>query len=283
MVDDNEGLLREVEEELRKERLAGLWQQYGNLIMGGLALLVAGVGGWKYWQNQQLAAAQTAGMTYQSAMTTLENGKVDDALKAFEGLTKSDQDGYQTLAALQVAGAHLRQGKTAEAKATFDQIAADTTADSVLRDYATLQAVALNIGEADLSEVQNRLNRLMTDASPWRASARELVALAAFNGKKFDVAKEHLRAIVADPKAAEGTIQRANTMLASIAAKEVAMKGADAKSKTKSAGATPAQPAKAEPAKTEPAKSETGNAEPESAAASESTNAPEAAAPEKKD
>lgn len=267
MAEDNEGLLREVEEELRRERLQGLWNQYGNAILAGLALLVAGVGGWKYWQNTQLAAAQDAGMTYQTAMTTLANGKVDDAVKAFEGLSKGNQDGYKTLAALQIAGAYLKQGKTAEAKAAFDQVASDTSADSILRDYATLQSVALNIGEADLSDVQNRLNRLTAESSPWRASARELVALAAFNGKNFDVAKENLRAIVADPKAATGTIQRANTLLASIAAKEVALKAAEA---------APSEPAKVEQAKTDTDKAGT---EP----AGEAKSQPENPAPEKKE
>jgi len=246
MVDDNEGLLREVEEELRKERLANLWQKYGTFLLAGVALLVAGVGGWKYWQNKQTVAAQTAGMTYQSAMKTLANGKTEDALKAFDSLAKGGQDGYQALATLQAAGAHLKQGKTSEAKAAFEKVAADPTADSVIKDYATLQAVALNIGEADLSDVQNRLNPLKGQNSPWRANANELIALAAFHGKKYDVAKQNLRAIVADPKAAQGTIQRANTLLASIAAMEVANKGVGSAPDAKPAAEKPTDPAKNE-------------------------------------
>lgn len=245
MVDENEGLLREVEEELRRERLANIWQQYGTLIVAGLALLVAGVGGWKYWQNQKIAAAQTAGMSYQSAMTSLANGKVDDAAKAFAGVADGGQSGYQSLARLQLAGAHLKQGKTAEAKAAFDEVAKDPSADPLLQDYATLQSVALDIGDSDLSDVQNRLNRLLKPTSPWRTNAHELVALAAFHGKKYDVAKENLRTIVADSSASAGSIQRANTMLASIAAMEVAQKGAGA--------ASPAtEPAKVDPAPAEP-------------------------------
>ncbi len=276
MVDENEGLLREVEEELRKERLNNLWQRYGSILLVGVVLLVAGVGGWKYWQNKQIVAAQTAGMTYQSAMTTLANGKTEDALKAFDDLAKGGQEGYQALAALQAAGAHLKQGKTSEARAAFDRVAADTTADTVLRDYATLQSVALNIGDADLSDVQNRLNRLLGQDSPWRANAHELVSLAAFHGKKYDVAKENLRAIVADPKAAQGTIQRANTLLASIAAMEVAKKGVGGVSDAKPAAVTPSEPAKSEPAKNDTDKAETGKVGPNSSVESNAT-------PEKKE
>lgn len=239
MVDNNEGLLREVEEELRRERLQNLWQQYGTLLIAGAALLVAGVGGWKYWQNTQIQAAQSAGMSYEGAMASLANGKTEDSLKVFENLAGSGQAGYKSLASLQAAGALLKQGKTSEAKAAFEKIAADRGTDSILQDYATLQAVALNIGDADLSKVQNRLNRLLAESSPWRANARELVALAAFQGQEYDIAKENLRAIVADPKAAQGTIERANTLLASIAAIEVAKKGVVTAPEQKTGAAAP--------------------------------------------
>lgn len=257
MVDDNEGLLREVEEELRRERLTAIWNQYGTLILAGVALLVAGVGGWKYWQNQQIAAAQTAGISYERATQSLANSKTDEALTKLKEITAEGPGGYQTLAQLQIAGAHLKKGEKDKALAAFDAIAGDAEADATLRDYATLQAVALNIGDADLSEVQNRLNRLITGSSDWKSSARELVALAAFREKKFDVAKTNLRAIVADPSAAEGMIKRANTLLASIAAKEVAAKGSAEKA---DAGA---------------AETGTATAETESKTSAETTDEPE--------
>lgn len=261
MVDDNEGLLREVSEELRRERLANLWQQYGTLIIAGLAILVAGVGGWNYWQNQKIAAAQTAGMSYETATTTLANGKVEDAVKAFEGIAKGDQGGYQALSTLQLAGAYLKQGKTKEAKAAFDRVAGDRAADPLLQDYATLQSVALNVGDADLSEVQNRLNRLVSETSPWRTNARELVALSAFHAKKYGVAKENLQAIVADSSAAAGTIQRANTLLASIAAIEVASKGGAPAKKAENSDAAAADAAKTADAAGEAKASETTSGE----------------------
>ena len=221
MVDQNDGLLREVEEELRRERLENLWQQYGTYILAAAALFVATVGGIKYWQARQIAEAQSMGAQYQSAMTTLANGKTEDAIKVFDGIANSGQDGYKALAALQIAGAQLKQGNTEDAKAAFDKVAADHSVDPLLRDFATLQAVAVNVGDTDFTDVQNRLNRLSGVASPWRANARELIALSAFNAKKYDVARAQLRSIVSDPSAAAGVIQRANTLLASIAAIEI--------------------------------------------------------------
>ena len=40
MADNNDALFNEIEEELRRERYAKLWQQYGNFILAGAALIV---------------------------------------------------------------------------------------------------------------------------------------------------------------------------------------------------------------------------------------------------
>ncbi|MCH9765001.1 MAG: tetratricopeptide repeat protein [Alphaproteobacteria bacterium] len=253
MVDQNDGLMREVEEELRRERLANLWQQYGTYALAAAALLVISVAGVKVWQSKRIAAAQSAGAQYETATTALTNGKVDEALKAFEGISSSGQDGYAALAALQIAGAHLKQGKAAEAKAAFDKVAADPKADTLLREFATLQSVAINIGDADFTDVQNRLNALLAQSSPWHPNARELVALAAFRAKNYDVARENLRAIVADPSAAEGIIQRANTLLASIAAIEVRMKASKPSDASSDAAGGAAAAGQAKDQKSDPA------------------------------
>lgn len=248
MVNQDDGLLREVEEELRRERLANLWNQYGIYVVAAALLIVGSVAGTKIWQNQQIEAAQSAGAAYQSAMQSLANGKAEDAIKAFQDVRSGGQDGYQTLAALQLAGAQLEKGQTGEAKAAYDKVAADSSADPLLRDFAVLQSVALDIGNTDFTAVQNRLTPLMKPTSPWQGNARELVALSAFHAKKYDVAQEHLRAIVSDPKSAAGLIQRANTLLASIAAIEVRSKSAavDNEKQARAGGAAEVTGAKSE-------------------------------------
>lgn len=251
MVDENEGLLREVKEELRRERLLNLWQKYGTVIVTAALAFVAAISGWAYWQNMQIASAQKAGMSYQSATADLTRGKTDEAIKMFEAISADKSSNYQTLADLQIAGSLIKKGDRAKAKEAYEAVANDTGADQLLRDFATLQAVSLNIGESDLSDVQNRLNRFNKPESPWRTNARELIALSAFHSEKFDVAKENLRLIVADAAAAPGVLGRANTLLNMIAAREVQAKGAASTGSGggDQTGSAPAAPASASDAK----------------------------------
>ena len=54
MADEQDILLREIDEELKQENLQQLWKKYGTLIVGGALLLVAGVAGFQGWKINDL-------------------------------------------------------------------------------------------------------------------------------------------------------------------------------------------------------------------------------------
>ena len=51
-----DGIFREIDEELRQENFAKLWKKYGNLIIAGAIVLVVAVGGYQGWRNYDLNA-----------------------------------------------------------------------------------------------------------------------------------------------------------------------------------------------------------------------------------
>ena len=172
MANQDDGFLREVEEELRRERLEKIWRQYGNYIIAAAVLIVVGVAGFKYYESSRLSAAQATGARYQEAIALAEDGKEGSAAKEFETIASEGGKGYRALARLQLAGTLLKEGKRDEAFKTFEVLADDSSADDMLRQYAALQAASLRLGKADFTEMQNRLNPLIGDESPWRYSAR---------------------------------------------------------------------------------------------------------------
>ena len=125
MVDQNESLSREIDEELRREQIAKLWEQYGVYAIAAAAALVIGVGGWKWLEHSRLTTAQALGLRYEVAQTLAEEGKADDARVAFEAIAKEQPTGYQALAQLRVAGAMAKAGKKAEAVAAYDALATE--------------------------------------------------------------------------------------------------------------------------------------------------------------
>ena len=224
MSQQDDGLLREVEEELRRERLEKIWKQYGTYILAAALVIVLGVLGFKYWENHRLTAAQTSGSSYEEAMILVNEKKEGSAEKEFEKIAVDGAGGYRSLAQLQLAGAQNKQGKKADAIATYEALANDGSADPMLRDFARLQAAGLRIGEAYFTEIENRLTPLMGDQSPWRFSARELLGLAAFKAGKTTEARTILTPLFVDQSAPQSITERAQIVMAEIAAGEIAKK-----------------------------------------------------------
>ena len=211
MANQDDNFLREVEEEIRRERFERLWKEYGTYFIAGAALIVIGVLGYKFVENRRVTAAQTTGERYEGAMELASTGKDGSAEKEFASVVADGTGGYPELARLQLAGVLLKQGKKAEAIAAYEELAKSANADPLLRDYAALQAASARMGEADFTELQNRLTPLMADASPWRFSARELLGVAAFKAGKADEARSTLTPLLDRPEdAAEHRRARAD-------------------------------------------------------------------------
>lgn len=221
MVDKNDALFREVEEELRREQYAKLWERYGTYIIGLAIAIVAAVAGAKLWESQRLAAANAAGAEYEAAASLVASGKTEEAAKAFEALAADAPSGYAALASLSQAGAYLKLDKRAEALALFDKLADGGTSDPLLASYARLQGAALRIGEADFTEIENRLKPLADDNSPWRHLAKELIGTAALKAGKLAEARKTLEPLLTDPALTRAASERISRLMTQIARAEL--------------------------------------------------------------
>lgn len=221
MVDKNDALFREVEEELRREQFAKLWDRFGIYFIGLAVAVVVAVAGAKLWESHRLSAANAAGAEYEAAVALATSGKVEDAAKAFEAIGSTGPAGYTDLARLSEAGAYLKLDKRAEALAVFDKLADDRSADPLLSNFARLQAASLRLGEADFTEMQNRLKPLTADDSPWRFTARELLGTAALEAGKLDEARATLAPLLADPGLGQSANERIGRLMAKLATAEL--------------------------------------------------------------
>ena len=86
MSDDN--IFREVDEDLRNEQLAAIWDKYGIFVLIGAVLIVAIVGGYNLYNWWQQERAAQYGQSYYEASRLLEENKNSEALDAFSKLAK---------------------------------------------------------------------------------------------------------------------------------------------------------------------------------------------------
>jgi hypothetical protein len=240
MVDKNDSLMREVDDELRREQISKLWDQYGTYVIGAVIAFIGAVAVFQGIESSRKSAAESAGASYDAARRLIVDKKATEATAAFAVIAKTGPTGYASLARLQAAGAAAKADKTAEAVTAYDAIAADANADSILRDVARLQAAALRTGVGDWTEMQNRLTPLVDERNAFRAPARELLGLAASAAGKSEDARRLFLQILGDGKASASLKDRVNSYMIGLVAAEIAKPEVDKAAAP--AGAAPEAP-----------------------------------------
>lgn len=223
MADQGRDMLsREIDEELRRERLLKLWDQYGTYLLIVAVAVIVGVGGWKWYDNRQTAAAESASLQYIIALRDYAIGKPNDATKNLENLLPKAPGGYAQLSRLRMAGYDRTSGNIPEAISLYSEVADDSSSDPILADYARLQIAAIKLDAGDFTDAKNRLTPLSADNNAWRHSARELLGVAAYKAGRPAEARNHFQRLLSDATTPPGTTERVKVLMVVMAQEEQA-------------------------------------------------------------
>lgn len=219
MVDDN--VFREVDEELRRERMAKLWDKYGTLVVGAAIALILVMAGSIWWQNQQVSKRQAAGDQFIQALRDVGKNENDKADEKFKALIENSPSGYEVMSRLHLAANLAAKGQTGEAEILYKKVTLNPSADKILRDYAKLTLAILQLDGATYDETLKSLGDFTKPGAIWQSTANEVVALAAFKESKFDIAKSHFTDIMTNSKTPSALKRRAQIMIDVIASQQV--------------------------------------------------------------
>jgi hypothetical protein len=206
-------IFREVDEEVRREQLKKLWERYGILIIACCVVIVAAVGAWRAYDWWETKKASEWGSVFQNAAQLAAEGKNKDAEEAFAKVAADGPASYRMLSKFREAAETARRDPKA-AVALYDQLAADSSVDRVLRDLATLRAGMILVDTAPYSEILQRLEPLTAGDRTFRHSARAALALAAWRAKDATAMRRWSDMILADPETPSGTRGQIQMLLA---------------------------------------------------------------------
>jgi hypothetical protein len=202
----------EVDEEVRREQFKRLWERYGILFIALAVLIVAAVAGWRgyqYWQDKK--AAET-GAKFTAAALLAEQGKHDEAEKAFARVAGEGAAGYRVLARLREA-AELTARDPKAAVAAYDDIAASSSTSQPLKDFAAVRAAMLIVDSAPLADITRRLEPIAAAGAPFRHSARELLAFASWKAGDTTAMRKWTTLIRGDQETPQGVRQRVEVLI----------------------------------------------------------------------
>jgi hypothetical protein len=202
-------IFREVEEDVRREKLEKFWKAYGIHVMALLALVLIGVAGFELWQRQEAALREKDSQAFVAAQH-ITNPQA--AAQAFAALSTTAHGGYGLLAKMEQANGLAAGGQNAQAETLYKDIA-----DS---DHGELGAVARLRGgwamadTASSADLQSLLQPLLDPGSPWRQMAQEILAYSDYRHGKMLVASSEFAKLAADPGSPDGLRGRARAFAA---------------------------------------------------------------------
>lgn len=206
-------LFDEVDEDVRRDQLKKLWDQYSIYIVAAALLLVAAVGGWRGYQYLEAKKAAEAGAAFDKAIELAEQNKSAEAEAAFSSLAATAPSGYRMLARLRAAAEVAARDPQAAVK-LYDDISTDRSIGALEQELARIRAAGLLVDTATYPTMLQRLEPSTAPQATFRHTARELLALSAWHANDTSTARKWLDSIANDAETPPGLRSRAEALQA---------------------------------------------------------------------
>lgn len=175
---------KELEEDIREERIIILWRKYGNLIIGLSLMIVIGTVAYTLWQHMKNKAQIKDSVSLSQAVELLNQGKKEEALKAFHTLSE-ESGGYGKLAQLYEASL------IAHPESLYAKISKENAANPALSKLPKILMAARGL---DKPENLSALEPLTAPNNAWAPLSLELLALAELKkGDSLGAAKLYMK------------------------------------------------------------------------------------------
>lgn len=211
-------IFNEIDEDLRQEKLRKLWDRWGILVLVAAVAVVVAVAGWRVWDHMRQQRAQTEGDAFYAATELVKTGDLAGGEEALLALAKTSAGGYPVLSALRAAGARAQAGEVDAALAAFDAVAADPKTPLRIAEIARIRAAYFAVDVVDRAGVEARATPLAAAGRPYRAAAREILALAAWKAGDAATVTARIAEIEADPETPRDLLDRISVLSALVKA-----------------------------------------------------------------
>lgn len=214
MASENEGFAREVDEELRVDRLQAWWQRWRWAIIGAALALVLGTAasvGWDAWRHEvRLADARAFDAALQA------HGEAGPTADALATMAEDAGTGYAAVARLTAAQLYEGAGRPEAAREMLAAVARDGGVPERYRELARVVEIAAAFETMAPDQVIAELQPHIATGAPFRHTARELVAAAQLAAGDRAAAMATLEELVADAETPQAMRGRARELVAAL-------------------------------------------------------------------
>ncbi|MEA1937828.1 MAG: tetratricopeptide repeat protein [Pseudomonadota bacterium] len=203
-------IFREIDDEIRRDRLHQIWARWGKFVIAACVLAVLATAaqvGFRNWSIKR-ASERTEALVDLAAVQGIEGGA---GLISFAENRGGD---IAVLARFDAAGAYIDAGDVAKGADILADVADDDGNAEVWRNLARLLEVTVRLdSDTDPKILAERLQPVLTKDGAFRHSAREMAALLALKSGHTKEAIKFYSLILGDVDAPAGLKARARDMI----------------------------------------------------------------------
>jgi len=158
----------DLDEQERLDELKAWWKRWGNLVMVGLAVVVAAGAGWRYWQNHVVTQSLEAATVYEQLTRSLAANDAKAARDAGAMLIDQYQGtAYAPRAALLLAKLNVGAKDLKSAQAQLEWAVANSKEPAV-KDLARLRLAGVQLDQKQYDAAMKTLSATHSDAFAFR-------------------------------------------------------------------------------------------------------------------
>lgn len=192
----------DLEEQEQLSAIKAWWEKNGNLVTGAalaLALVVAGVQGWRWYEGKQ--AAEAGGLFSAVSLAAQAKDAAKVGVLTDELLSKHGSSVAAALAALQASQVALEAGDTKTARTRLEWVVS-SKADPLLGDMARLRLAALQLDGKEFDAALQTLGAAPADS--FQARFEDLRGDILFaQGKRAEARAAYAKGVDAAAKAGQ--------------------------------------------------------------------------------
>ena len=210
---ETDSFIKEVTEEVRRDRLFALMRRYGGAAVAVVVLIVGGATYNEWRKAQNTAAAQAFG---DSVLMALDHEEADARVAALSDIA-ADGSGRMLLSLLEASETEPTEDRAATAAATaLGRIAEDSELPRLYRDLAALKRVIVLGPDLSAGERRTILGAIAAPGAPFRLLAEEQLALLEIEAGETEAAINRLRSIISDVEVTPGLRNRASQLIVAL-------------------------------------------------------------------
>ncbi len=167
-------ILRQVDEDLRKEKLSNLWSRYGLYLVSAVIIIILAVVGYQLKNYSDKKYNEELVEEYLNAANAQN---IHDKLSLYENLLGSKNEYLSGMAELRIASLELEKGNLEQSLFILEKIINNKDYEPIIRDLATYLLLISNINELGKDEFMNHLDEEKVQESNFRFLFKELISI----------------------------------------------------------------------------------------------------------